>query len=347
MTDKQWEKLKNILTGKETVQGTTGFIIDSPWLPGWNNLTKLQYYTSDDLWYQTNKKAIEAFPDTFFLPWFWSEYGMCTEPSAFGAKLSWHEDSLPWAGKIIPDIQDINTLEIPDPKTDGLLPFMIQRLKNTEEDIRALGHRIRFAVARGPLNIASYLRGTTELMTDFMMYPGETSTFLDKITHFTIQWLQYQKEQFPSIEGIMILDDLIGFVGEQEFISFVLPRLKEIFGAFDAGVRLLHNDAQGLITARYLSEMNVNIFNFSHEHSLNEIRDLAGPEVILLGNLPPRDVLAAGTPETVARETEKMMRETKDQTGIIWSCGGGMPPEVSTENIQAFIETVKRVSDER
>ena len=30
-----------------------------------------------------------------FLPGFWAEYGMCTEPSAFGAKLVWTEDDFP------------------------------------------------------------------------------------------------------------------------------------------------------------------------------------------------------------------------------------------------------------
>ena len=175
------------------------------------------------------------------------------------------------------------------------------------------------------------------------MYPEETRTFLDKITEFLIRWLQYQKKQFPSIEGIMILDDLIGFVGEKEFTSFVLPCMKKIFNAFEADIRLLHNDARGLITASYLKEMDVNMFNFSHEHSLNEIRQLAGPGVILMGNLPPRDVLAAGSPETIRKETKKMILKTQDHSGIIWSCGGGMPPDVSTGNLAAFIETIHNI----
>ena len=342
MTDKHWERLKKIIAGKEKHNNTVGFIIDSPWLPGWAGITKLQYYTSDELWFRVNKKAVETFPDVIFIPGFWSEYGMCTEPSAFGSKISWHEDSLPWAGKVIRDPGDIAGIEIPDPSKDGLLPFVIQRLKNKEKDIRDLGHRVRFAIARGPMNIASYLRGTTELMMDIMMHPEETHTLLDKITLFTVNWLQYQKEQFPSIEGIMILDDLIGFVGEQEFQTFALPYLKKIFKAFNADIRLLHNDAQGLITARYLKDMGANIYNFSHEHSIHEIRELAGPEVILLGNLPPRDVLAAGTPDKVREETERMIRDVKNRNRIIWSCGGGMPPEVTTENIRAFIETVNK-----
>ena len=33
-------------------------------------------------------------------------------------------------------------------------------------------------------------------------------------THFVIDWIEYQMEQFPSIEGILLLDDIVGFVGD-------------------------------------------------------------------------------------------------------------------------------------
>ena len=35
------------------------------------------------------------FRDVWFLPGFWAEFGMCTEPSAFGGKCVWHENAFP------------------------------------------------------------------------------------------------------------------------------------------------------------------------------------------------------------------------------------------------------------
>ncbi len=55
--------------------------------------------------------------------------------------------------------------------------------------------------------------------------------------------------------------------------------------------------------------MGINMFNFSFNHSMGEIRELAGPEVILVGNIPPRDVLAAGTPEQVDEAVKKAFGE--------------------------------------
>lgn len=340
MTNQQWQILLDTVNGKTPEKPVTGFIIDSPWIPGWAGITTLQYYSSEEIWFQANKKAVETFPDIIFLPGFWSEFGMCSEPSAFGAKMIWDKNNLPHADKIISDISEAGKLKVPNPKTDGLLPFIIQRLLNCQQPIEETGHEIKFAIARGPLNIASFLLGTTELMMGFMMDPENSHKLLETITQFTIDWLQHQKEVFPSIEGILVLDDIVGFIGDDECKEFAVPYIKRIFEAFNSKLNFFHNDAQGLISTPYLKEMGVHLFNFSFEHSMKEIRELAGPEIALIGNLPPRDVLAAGTPEQVREETRKMIHEFGDKNRVIWSCGGGMPPGVSTENIKAFKETI-------
>ena len=216
--------------------------------------------------------------------------------------------------------------------------------KNNEKAIIAAGHQIRFAIARGPFNIASFLMGTTELMMAIVMDPEGTHRLLEKITGFVCDWLEWQKENFPSMDGVLILDDIIGFVGENEFNEFVIPYFKKIFSATGASARFLHNDAAGLITAKNLEEMDVNMFNFSFEHSLDEIRKLAGPEIVLVGNIPPRDVLATGTAEQVKSAVYKAFGEIDDHKRIIWSAGGGLPPDVSSNNINAFIEAVKESS---
>jgi uroporphyrinogen decarboxylase len=343
MTNDQWNLLFNTVHGKIPEKPVTGFIIDSPWIPGWAGVSTLQYYSSEEIWFQSNKKAIETFPDIIFLPGFWSEFGMCTEPSAFGAKMIWDQNNLPHAAKIMTDISEAANLKIPNPKTDGLLPFVIQRLANYQKPINEMGHEIKFAIARGPLNIASFLMGTTELMTGFMMDSENSHRHLETITQFSIDWIQHQKEMFPSIEGILVLDDIVGFIGDDECREYAVPYIKRIFEAFDSKLNFFHNDAQGLISTPYLKEMGVNLFNFSFEHSMKEIRELAGPEIALIGNLPPRDVLAMKSPEIVREETRKMVREFGDKSRVIWSCGGGMPPNVTTENIRAFKDVIDNI----
>lgn len=341
MTNAQWEELVKICKGERSSVNPVGFIIDSPWLPGWYGVSLLDYYTSDRIWLEANRKAIETFPGVMFLPGFWSEYGMCTEPSAFGAKMTWSRSSLPHADRILDDPVMLGKLTKPNVKTDGLLPFMVNRLRHTEGDIRNMGHEIKFAISRGPLNIASFLAGTTELMLAVTMNPEEILAGMTTITDFIVDWISAQVEAFPGIEGLLVLDDIVGFLGDEDFKTFALPFLKQIFQTFDLPVRLFHNDAHGLVCAPYMDEIGVNIFNFSFEHSIAQIAELTGDSVVLLGNIPPRDVLANGSPEDVHLSVAEMMDSAGKGANVIWSCGGGMPPDVPTENIQAFISSVE------
>lgn len=342
MKDFQWNDLKSLTEGRDIGYQPVGFIIDSPWIPGWYGISAVDYYSSDELWIKSNMSVLNQFPDIWFLPGFWAEYGMCTEPSAFGSKMIFHEKDLPHAARVISSIDEAASLPQPDVRTDGLLPFIISRLKNNYDKVRSSGHEIRFAVSRGPLNIASFLMGTTEFMLALATDPGKTHILMKKITSFICDWLSLQKDSFPAIEGIFILDDLIGFVGETEFDEFVTPYLRQIFSCTGVPVRFLHNDADGIITAGKLKELNVNMFNFSFNHSLGEIRKLAGPDVILVGNVPPRDVLANGKPDDVEIAVMKACNEAISHEKIIWSAGGGMPPGVKNQNISAFRDAVKK-----
>ncbi|MDT8300500.1 MAG: uroporphyrinogen decarboxylase family protein [Sedimentisphaerales bacterium] len=341
MTTEQWEKLLAVINGEIFEPLPVGFIIDSPWLPGWAGMSILDYYTSEQMWFDANLKAIQKFPDIMFLPGFWSEFGMCTEPSAFGAKCSWQENEFPYADKTITDIKQVNSLSKPNPKTDGLMPFVLNRLKHYQSQIEQEGHNIRFAVARGPLNVVSFLAGSTEFLMAIRTDPDETKKLLNIVTDFIIDWLNLQFETFPSIDGIFILDDIVGFLGEEDFKEAAMPYLKRIFQSLDVNVKFFHNDAAGLVCAPYLHEIGVNLFNFSFQHSLAKMKELTNNAVTLLGNIPTRDVLAAGTPEDVRSSITKEFESVSDKSRIILSCGGGMPPDVPTENIEAFLSAAR------
>jgi len=340
MTDQQWEMLQRTIKGEIFKPLPVGFIIDCPWLPNWYGINILDYFSNDELWLKANLKAIQNFPDVMFLPGFWSEFGMCTEPSAFGARCIFPTNEFPHAHKIIQSVDDIESMPQPNPKTDGLLPLMLNRLKLAQPKIEAAGHKIRFAVARGPLNIASYLMGSTEFLTTMMMQPEKAELLMKKITMYLKDWLHLQMETFPSIDGIFMLDDIIGFMGEEEFRNFGMPYFKELYDA-NISVKFLHNDAPCKVSAPLLPEIGINLFNMGFDLNLNELKQLTQNKVTLLGNIPPRDVLASGDITKVAEVTTRLVNSLQDKSRVIFSCGGGMPPGVSSENILAFVKAVR------
>jgi len=340
MTDNQWNDLLAVISGATPSRPPIGFIIDCPWLPNWFGIDILDYFTNEALWFEANRKAIETFPEVMFLPGFWSEFGMCTEPSAFGAKCVFHKNEFPFADKTIRDVAQIDDLADPDPATDGLLPFMLNRLRSLRPRIEDMGHKIRFSVSRGPLNVATFLMGTTEFLMALKTDPDQAHKLLRLITQFLKQWHALQRQTFPSIDGMFLLDDIVGFVGEQDFKEFGLPYFKELYSA-NVAVKFFHNDAECAKSIGYYPEIGINLYNPGIFNTLAELRQMSANRLTLLGNIPPRDVLAKGSPTDVAAAVKQLLAETTDRSKLILSCAGGVPPGVSTDNLKAFIEAAQ------
>jgi uroporphyrinogen decarboxylase len=315
MNDQQWNTLVSVVRGEVVRPLPTAFIIDSPWLPNWAGHTILDYFTDEHKFLEDNLKAIRSFPETIFLPGFWSEYGMCTEPSAFGSVSIWGENEFQFARKVLVSPSDVDRLEKPDARKHGLLPFVIKRLKHLQPEIEKAGHKIRFAVARGPLNIASFLMGTPEFMEALKTEPELMHRLLGIVTDFLVEWIAVQREAFPTIDGIFLLDDIVGFVSRRDFETFGLPYLQRAFSA-DVTVKFFHNDAPAKASAPLLEAAGINLFNFGIQHTLADMKTWTNSRIALMGNIPPRDVLAEGTPGDVRRTVSEMLGALDDHSRL-------------------------------
>jgi uroporphyrinogen decarboxylase len=139
-----------------------------------------------------------------------------------------------------------------------------------------------------------------------------------------------------------MLDDIVGFVGEDDFKEFGLPYFKELY-ATDAAVKFFHNDAKCEKSIGLYPEIGINLYNPGIFNTLEDLRRLSGRQLAILGNIPPRDVLAKGSPADVRAAVKKLLTETPDKSRLILSCAGGMPPGVSTENVRAFVEAARPI----
>ena len=222
MTDQQWQTLLSVIRGETLRPLPTAFITDCVWLPNWAGHSIMDYYTSERIFLEDNLKAIRAFPDAIFVPGFWSEFGMCTGPPPLAPSPSGAKTNFPLPTKSCISPADVDRLETPDPRKHGLLPFVIKRLQHLQPEIEAFGHKIRFAVERGPLNIASFLMGTSEFLEALKTDPEQMHRLLSIVTDFLVDWIAVQREAFPSIDGILLLDDIVGFVSRRDFETFGL-----------------------------------------------------------------------------------------------------------------------------
>jgi uroporphyrinogen decarboxylase len=210
--------------------------------------------------------------------------------------------------------------------------------------IKDAGESVKVVASRGPFTIASYIMGITDFLMLIKLEPDCAHRLIKKTTALVKSWLEAQLDTVKDAEGIMVLDDVTGFFSEADYLEFIHPYLKDIFRSFPEQMKIFHNDTDNPVCYKYLEDLGVNIFNFTHLQEIGKVRDLCGDKICLLGNVPPIDLIA-GTPESIYAAGQKCLRSFVDHTGgssgLILGLGGGTSMNATRENIDALIRAAK------
>lgn len=341
MRPDQWELMRRCARGEELDTPPVALIVDSPWIPGHLGLSTLDYLTVPEVWLEANLAIERQFPEVIFLPGFWVEIGMAAEPSGFGCKVSLFPHTTPVVHPRVSCVEEALRLSVPNPRTDGLMPVILNYYRRLEPRVHDAGQRIKMVAARGPLALATHVMGVTEFLVALKLHPAETRRFLSTTTALVRTWLEAQVESLQDVESVMVLDDIVGFLSPKDYAEFAHPCLKEIFDAFPQMVKILHNDTDNPASYPHLRDLGIHIFNFTHRQPLDKVRASVGPDICLMGNVSPLDVLARGSPELVRESARECLRAHPGRRSLIVSAGGGVSPGTPAANIQALAGAVR------
>ena len=101
-----------------------------------------------------------------------------------------------------------------------------------------------------------------------------------------------------------------------------------------------HNDTPCPHLLPRMGELHCEVWNFSHETDLALVRRTIR-RMALLGNVPPLDTLARGTPEQVEREAWACIEKAGNRCGFILSAGGGASPGMPARNLDALVRAAR------
>jgi len=339
-----WTRFKQAARLEEPEQVPVAFIVDSPWLPGYAGIDTLDFYLLPDMWYKIHRGLLARFPDAVWIPDFWMEYGMAAEPSAFGARIHFHKNYPPSIEPVVTDAAHWASVAPANPQEDGLMPLALRRYQHAEARLGAEGLNIKMVAARGPMVTAGWLMGINNLMMGLVMHPAEITRFLETLTTTIIRWLRAQLDTLREPEGILLLDDIVGMVSLKHYNEFIAPHLRRIFDEFDGLIRIYHNDTPCPHLHAALAEANFDVFNFSHQADIAQVKAEMGHRVALMGNVPPLDVAVRESPEVVSRYAQECLDKAAPGGGLILSLGGGVSPDTPAENLDAMLEAARNWS---
>jgi len=343
MRPEQWETFKRAASLEKQDSVPMAMIVDSPWIPGYLGIKHMDYYLDPELWFQANVKVNADFPDVIMVPSWWMEYGMAAEPSILGAKIKFWDDNTPSEYHTLYRLEDIDEFPEYEVEADAFAAMTLHRYKMALPRIKALGEVIPFVTARGPLCTAGFVRSTTHLMMEIVEKPAETRRLIDLCTNVVIDWLKAQHKVLgDQVEGIFILDEIVGFVNEEHYLEFAHPYLKRICDAFPKDwVKLYHNDAEVDACLDHLPDAGFNVLNWGKQKDIVEVKQRVGNRMCLMGNVNPLEIAVRGTPDEVKEATLEVLEGGfSDGRGMILSVGGGTSPGMPGANMTAMLEAL-------
>ena len=338
MRPEQWEIFKKAARREKLEAVPMALIIDSPWIPGYLGLQHLDFFLDPEVWFQAHLKIHREYPEIIFVPSWWMEYGMAAEPSALGAKIKFWSDNTPSEYHTLYHLEDIDNFPPYEVEADAFMGLTLHRMKMHRQRILDTGEILPLATSRGPMCTAGFVRGTTEFMIDLVERPEGAHKLLDLCTRLIIDWLKAQaKAMGPTVEGIFILDDIVGFVNEEHYQEFCHPYLKRICDAFPRDwIRIYHNDASIEACLEHLPDAGFQVLNWGKQTDIADVKARVGGRMCLMGNVNPLEIGVRGTPAEVRAATLDVLEKSGGE-GVILSVGGGTSPGMPRENIRAML----------
>ena len=160
----------------------------------------------------------------------------------------------------------------------------------------------------------------------------------EKLTAAVTAYLRMQMA--TGIDALQIFDSHGGHLAATEFQEASGRWTNEVIANLGGKVPVINFSLGTHGNWPDLIRSGAQVIGIDWQTSLAEARDIIPPHIALQGNLSPT-ILAEGTPEIVAAETQKTLEIMRGRPGHIFNLGHGLTPGAKLENITALVETVK------
>jgi uroporphyrinogen decarboxylase len=226
---------------------------------------------------------------------------------------------------------------------------VLKRLRYVDKALRLIRkevgtERALIGFSGSPWTLATFMMegGSAEKYTRARaLFHEDPKTFRALLKKLTEAITSYLKMQIAAgVDAVQIFDSHGGQLDATEFQAASGSWIKKIISELDGEVPVIafslgtHHNWKDLVATR------ANVLGIDWQFPLREAQKVVPANVALQGNLPPA-ILVDSKPETVVRETMRVLVEMLARPGHIFNLGHGLPPGAKLENIEALVNTVQ------
>ncbi len=262
-------------------------------------------------------------------------------PEAMGMKLSFEENKGPIFSSPLRTKQSI--LDLKQPDVENSLAYVMKGIqlikKKLSDDIALIGF------SGAPWTLACYMiEGHSSAYFHTIKkirfeQPELLHKLMNKISEVVIDYCKLQIE--AGVEAIQLFDTWAGILDEEGYQWYVLPYVQKIISQIKkTGIPIIYFARGVAAWLHHLKNIEADVIGIDWGVTLARARNILGDNITLQGNLDPSALYT--TPEHISLLTKEMINNHGKKTGYIANLGHGIFPDIPLQNVQAFVNTVKK-----
>ncbi len=230
---------------------------------------------------------------------------------------------------------------------------VLKRLQYVDKALRLLrrelgAQRALIGFSGSPWTLATFMMegGSAEKYTRALaLFREDPKTFRALVKKLTEAVTAYLKMQIAAgVDAVQIFDSHGGHLSKTEFQDASGKWMKDIISGLGGKVPVIAFSLGAHQNWKDLVSTGANVLGIDWQFPLREVQKVVPANVALQGNLPP-SILVDANPETVAKETTRVMVEMLGRPGHIFNLGHGLLPGAKLENIEALVNTVQKFNE--
>lgn len=290
-------------------------------------------------------KIIESMYNEFGIDNLTIGFGLRTLGAAAGSKLYFPENGIDYVEDyIIKKYDDLEKIDDINPRKNKVFLSLIETIKIIKDKFPFINITTR---AAGPISTAISMRPIELVLKDTRKNPEKLHKLLDYSTRDTLKWFELFKEEI-GVASTSFSDPVtcMDVISKEQFDEFSLPYIKKLVD----GIEKIMGKKPGAHICGKTSKIwedlaNIGLSSFSVDNceDLEEIKKVVGNKMLIMGNVPPVEIMRYGTIDDVINSCIKCIKKGADSPkGFVLATGCQIPIGTPKENIEAFIYAARK-----
>jgi len=281
----------------------------------------------------------------FDYDWAWVQIDDCFEFEPLGIACPGSGDILRATAGVLPVGEGLDRLAAVNPETDGRMPEKLKAIRKLRAEF---GDTLLVTGSlAAPFSAVGLMWGIQESMLLVYDDPDLLREAMLRWRDFGMRYIKAQRDAGGHAVWLGDCNAFSGLLSVEQFNEHVLAITRGLveYAENELGVMVwLHNSEISAPHVLSHLPLGVGFESIGPDADFASIRERVRGKRAVSGNLNPIEVLWRGTPETIAREVERLMDIGKPGGGYVFATGEMNPRQVPAENMRAMMQAAKHLA---